>query len=269
MSLDDKEDVVIDNPDPHFEPIVSLAPVQVVTLEEDEEELVKLRAKLFRYDRESEPKEWKERGTGEVKILKHKVDGTCRILMRRDKTFKICANHYITPDLELKPNCGSDRAWCWSTLADFADEQPKSELLAIRFASSENAQKFKDAFDEARSLSVSRVEASKSAVSNKSIGENNNNTSATSEQEDNEDSKVGETGINGDVTNDCLHEADAKEESHDTKQPVDTTQSGDTNQQDDTKEIVDTIETDAGSKTPSDSSANVTQQLELMTVKDK
>lgn len=58
--------------------------------------------------------------------------------MRRDKTLKICANHFITPWMELKPNCGSDRAWVWSVLADYADEQLKPELLAIRFANAES-----------------------------------------------------------------------------------------------------------------------------------
>lgn len=58
--------------------------------------------------------------------------------MRRDKTLKICANHFVTPWMELKPNCGSDRAWVWSVLADFADEQLKQELLAIRFANAES-----------------------------------------------------------------------------------------------------------------------------------
>lgn len=65
--------------------------------------------------------------------------------MRRDKTFKICANHYITKDMELKPNCGSDRAWVWTAL-DFADEEMKTETLAIRFANAENAKKFQDMF---------------------------------------------------------------------------------------------------------------------------
>lgn len=50
------------------------------------------RAKLFRYD--AEAKEWKERGTGDVRFLKHKETGKVRLLMRRDKTLKICANHY-------------------------------------------------------------------------------------------------------------------------------------------------------------------------------
>lgn len=51
-------------------------------------------ARLYRYDHESEPSQWKERGRGDVKILKHKEQGTCRVLMRREKTLKICANHF-------------------------------------------------------------------------------------------------------------------------------------------------------------------------------
>jgi len=50
------------------------------------------RAKLFKFD--SDSKEWKERGTGDVKLLKHKENGKTRLVMRRDKTLKVCANHY-------------------------------------------------------------------------------------------------------------------------------------------------------------------------------
>ena len=52
------------------------------------------RAKLFRFASENDLPEWKERGTGDVKLLKHKEKGTIRLLMRRDKTLNICANHY-------------------------------------------------------------------------------------------------------------------------------------------------------------------------------
>ena len=52
------------------------------------------RAKLFRFASESDPPEWKERGIGEVRLLKHKSSKRVRLLMRRDKTHKICANHY-------------------------------------------------------------------------------------------------------------------------------------------------------------------------------
>lgn len=40
--------------------------------------------------------------------------------------------------MDLKPNAGSDRAWVWNTHADFADEHPKPELLAIRFLNAES-----------------------------------------------------------------------------------------------------------------------------------
>ncbi|KPP61061.1 ran-specific GTPase-activating protein-like [Scleropages formosus] len=138
------------NHDPHFEPIVSLPEQDVKTLEEDEEELFKMRAKLYRFASENDPPEWKERGTGDVKLLRHKEKGSIRLLMRRDRTLKICANHHIVPLMELKPNAGSDRAWVWNTHADFADEEAKPELLAIRFLNAENAQKFKAKFDECR-----------------------------------------------------------------------------------------------------------------------
>ncbi|KAF4516983.1 hypothetical protein B566_EDAN005585 [Ephemera danica] len=79
--------------DPHFVPIVYLPEVHVPTLEEHEDEMVKLKAKLFRFDNSCEPAEWKERGTGEIKLLRHRIQETVRVVMRRDKTLKICANH--------------------------------------------------------------------------------------------------------------------------------------------------------------------------------
>ena len=68
--------------------------VETATNEEKEEQTFKMRAKLFRFDRES--KEWKERGTGDVRLLKHKENEKTRLVMRRDKTLKVCANHYGT-----------------------------------------------------------------------------------------------------------------------------------------------------------------------------
>lgn len=57
-----------------------------------------------------------------------------RIVMRRDKTFKVCANHFITPWMQLKPSIGSEKAFVYTVLADFADEEIKSECLAVKFA---------------------------------------------------------------------------------------------------------------------------------------
>lgn len=50
----------------------------------------------------------------------------------------LCLWPAVTPDMDLKPNSGSDRAWVWNTLADYADECPKAELLAIRFLNAES-----------------------------------------------------------------------------------------------------------------------------------
>ncbi|KAL6049052.1 Ran-specific GTPase-activating protein [Balamuthia mandrillaris] len=123
----------------------SLSEVKVVTHEEDEEVLFKIRAKLFRFDKEGS--QWKERGVGDAKFLKHKDTGKIRLLMRRDKTLKICANHYLSPAMKLGENVGSDRSWVW-TAVDFADQEPKEEVLAIRFANTEHAQSFKEKFEE-------------------------------------------------------------------------------------------------------------------------
>jgi Ran-binding protein 1 len=77
----------------HFEPVIRLTEkVEVKTNEELEEQTFKMRAKLFKFVRESN--EWKERGTGDVRLLKHKENGKTRLVMRRDKTLKVCANHY-------------------------------------------------------------------------------------------------------------------------------------------------------------------------------
>ena len=79
--------------DQHFEPVVHLTEkVETKTLEEAEDQTFKMRAKLFRFDRET--REWKERGTGDVRLLKHKENQKTRLVMRRDKTLKVCANHY-------------------------------------------------------------------------------------------------------------------------------------------------------------------------------
>ena len=92
---------------------------------------------------------WKERGTGDVKFLKHKGTGKVRMLMRREKTMKICANFFLQPTIELKENAGSDRSWVWQCM-DFSEEKEDISVLAIRFANSENAQKFKESFEEGK-----------------------------------------------------------------------------------------------------------------------
>lgn len=89
--------------------------------------------------------------------------------MRRDKTLKVCANHYgkqytqpwqpeqpvrwfafpkltglpprslaVTAEMALSPNVGSDRSWVYNVQADVSEGAPTAETLAIRFANSDS-----------------------------------------------------------------------------------------------------------------------------------
>jgi len=148
---DDEEDEKAEEEeaDVQFEPVVHLTEkVDTKTNEELEEQTFKMRAKLFKFDRDS--REWKERGTGDVRLLKHRENGKTRLVMRRDKTLKVCANHYVVPDMKLSPNVGSDRSWVWNAAADVSEGEPEASTLAIRFANSENANLFKEAFIKAQ-----------------------------------------------------------------------------------------------------------------------
>lgn len=57
----------------------------------------------------------------------------CAVINYRSASYSV-----VMPLMELKPNAGSDRAWVWNTHADFADEKPKPEMLAIRFLNAES-----------------------------------------------------------------------------------------------------------------------------------
>jgi Ran-binding protein 1 len=127
--------------------------VDTKTGEEDDVVLFKMRAKLFRFD--AAAAEWKERGTGDVRLLQNKESSKIRLVMRRDKTLKVCANHTISLDMHLQPNIGSDRSWVWKVAADYTEDPPTAETLAIRFANSENAGQFKTEFEKARDNNAS------------------------------------------------------------------------------------------------------------------
>jgi len=143
------DDSIVSNPDPFFPPIVYLPEVVVNSGEDEEIEVFKIRARLYRYAHECDPVEWKERGTGDIRILQHEINNTCRIVMRREKTMRLCANHFIQPWMKLSKHSANDKAWIWNTYADFADEVKKPETLAVRFSTVEKAQKWKEAFDKA------------------------------------------------------------------------------------------------------------------------
>ncbi|CAF4242046.1 unnamed protein product, partial [Adineta steineri] len=126
-------------PNVSFKLIVQRSAVEVKTGEEDENVLFCERAKLYRFD--TAANQMKEQVVGEMKSLQHKTTKVCRILMRREQVLKLCANHQITSQMELKSHQGSANAYLWSAM-DFADGEAKHETLCIRFKTNEQAKTF-------------------------------------------------------------------------------------------------------------------------------
>merc|ERR1712051_388116 len=134
--------------DPHFEPIIPLPELVIVsTGEEDEEAIFKHRAKVYRFDKDV--KQWKERGVGDIKILHHQAKNTFRVLLRRDQVHKIACNHYISQDQTLEPMQSSETALTWLAI-DFSEDEVNgiTEKLAVRFKLAETKDEFKKIFEE-------------------------------------------------------------------------------------------------------------------------
>ena len=147
----EKEEQEGDHDGPHFKPIISLPEkIDVKIGDEDEEVMFSHRSKLYRFV--AEEKQWKERGIGDIKLLRNVTSGKMRVLMRRDQVLKLCANHQITTDMSLQPNAGSERSWVWSTHADFSEGECKAERLAVRFKNEDIARQFKEKFEECQEM---------------------------------------------------------------------------------------------------------------------
>jgi len=127
-----------------WKPAVQLPEVRVVTGEENTELIYKGRAKLYRWD----DNQWKERGLGDVKLIRSQASRKVSLVMRQDSTKKVIANFLLEEDplCTLLPHAGSDKAWLWMA-HDFSEGEQKREKFAIRFGSPELAQAFKTAVE--------------------------------------------------------------------------------------------------------------------------
>jgi E3 SUMO-protein ligase RanBP2 len=133
-------------PQVDFKPLVKLAEVEVKTGEEDEDVVFKARCKLYRFSIDT--KEWKEKGAGEIKILKHKTNSNSyRVLMRRDQIFKICANHRILPEIKLEILNEKQVRWMAN---DCSEGKVNSECLTAKFRHEDEAKQFKAEFEKAQ-----------------------------------------------------------------------------------------------------------------------
>lgn len=116
--------------------------IDVKTGEEDEDLLYVHRAKLFRM---CEDGEWKERGLGDVKILRHKHSKNLRVVMRREKVLKICLNHALSGDI-YKPK--DEKSWLF-VVHDFSEGESVVERFVLRFKNAEIANGFHKAVTDA------------------------------------------------------------------------------------------------------------------------
>ncbi|CAK0839662.1 unnamed protein product [Prorocentrum cordatum] len=134
---------------PGWVPSIQLEVIDgIATGDEDEDELYSQRSKLYRFKNG----EWKERGLGDARLLRHFASGRVRFLMRQEKTGKIVANHHVVDDgscCDLRPHTSSDKCLVWSA-PDFADGALAVEILALRFRTAELAGRFGEAWSAAK-----------------------------------------------------------------------------------------------------------------------
>lgn len=126
---------------------LNLQDVVTTTGEENEDLIFKIRARLYRWRND----DWKERGTGEVKLLRNKESKRIRFVLRQDKTLKAVANFLITekdPLCLLKPHQASDKMFFFP--AYDCSEEPQVEKFVIKLGNAEHGSKFKEAFEAAR-----------------------------------------------------------------------------------------------------------------------
>ena len=129
------------------------------TGEEDEEILFKNRCKLYKFD--SELKEWKEKGVGEIKLLKHRQTQVIRVLMRRDQVLKLCANHRLSPTMTIKEMAPKQLSWL---ATDFSENVASTEMLLAKFKNIDDSNQFKKEFEKAVEASKSLPSASPASV---------------------------------------------------------------------------------------------------------
>ena len=94
-----------------------------------------MRARLYRW----RSSEWKERGTGELKLLRHSENKKIRLLLRQDKTLKPVANFILADDplCVLKEHLGSDKMFFF-TAYDCSEDPFQVEKFVLKFGNADS-----------------------------------------------------------------------------------------------------------------------------------
>jgi Ran-binding protein 1 len=128
-----------------------LKDVAVVTGTENEVCIYKQRIKLYRFAQD----QWKERGIGNGKLMRHGETKAIRFVMRQEKTLKPVANFHVS----AKPSCEpvimnkNEKQYMWACM-DFSDGQGATTKLAAKFQSVEAANEFVKKLAEAQQFNA-------------------------------------------------------------------------------------------------------------------
>ncbi|MCQ2817536.1 MAG: hypothetical protein MJ252_09760 [archaeon] len=157
--MSDNEDNNEFNPEAEVgfgEPTECKLPKDVVKSGEENEDLIfKMRGRLYRF----RANEWKERGTGEIRLLRNNADKKIRFILRQDKTLKCVANFYLSasPFCDLQPHQGSDKMFFFVAY-DCSDEEPVTEKFVLKLGNAQNAKTFKENFEAAKKFNLDAKE---------------------------------------------------------------------------------------------------------------
>ncbi|CAH2069514.1 unnamed protein product, partial [Thlaspi arvense] len=164
------------------------------------------KSKLYRFDKDGN--QWKERGAGTVKLLKHKQTGKVRLVMRQSKTLKICANHLISSGMTVQEHSGNEKSCLWHA-TDFSDGELKDELFCVRFASIENCKTFMEKFTE---IAESQQVGKESTEGNEAAGLLKNLSVEDKKSEEKAKEEEGESPAKEDKETKKEHEEEKKTE---------------------------------------------------------
>lgn len=171
----DDENEVVQTEELVIENTCTMEPIVIKTGEEDEDIQFEYRCKLFRL----RDKEYKERGLGSIKVLKHRTTGKGRLIMRRDAVGLVCLNCWDCTKIERV----RENQVRWLGF-DASDGEPEPNVFLVKFKTSEITDTFMshltELFPDGFETSVSEKNTPQPKTSNQNL----ENKSSKSEEQD-------------------------------------------------------------------------------------
>ena len=137
------EEIQREDPNLTFDPVVKLEIQEQQKIEE--EIILSKRGKCAKYDKETNS--FKERGQGDIQILKNPKTGYYQVVLVRDQIFKLGCNHFIHPTIVLNKKPNNERLLQYSVMRDYAmEDETEPMTFVFQFNSKEHREEFCDMF---------------------------------------------------------------------------------------------------------------------------